>query len=88
MVLNELELGPTVATSNLKKVGVLQELRVSGDFIVNESMYFNPATNRLGINTLDPNGVLGLIENGVEFVMSGEGFLRGKLGLVTKHDLT
>jgi len=87
LILNELELGPTVAKSNLKKLGVLEELRVAGDFIVNESLYFNPATNRLGVNTLDPNGVLGLLENGVEFVLVGEENLRGKIGLATKHDL-
>lgn len=87
MVLNELELGPTVVSSNLKKVGVLKELRVDGDFIVADSLYYNPATTRLGINTLDPHGILGMIDNGVEFVMSGEEYLRGKIGLVTKHDL-
>lgn len=87
LILNELELGPTVATSNLKKLGVLKELKVAGDFIVAESLYYNPASKKLGINTLDPHGVLGLLENGVEFLIRGEDNLRGKIGTVTKHDL-
>lgn len=87
LALSETELGSTIVNSNLKKVGVLDELRVRGDFNVNETLYYSTTTNRLGINTIDPQGVLGLMENGVEFVIRGEDYLRGKLGTATKHDL-
>lgn len=87
LALSETELGITVTKSNLKSLGVLEELRVKGDVSINEAFYYNATSNRLGINTLDPSGVLGLSENGVEFLIHGEENLRGKFGTVTKHDL-
>ena len=87
LALSESELGSTITKSNLKKVGVLDELRVRGDFNINETLYYNATSNRLGINVLDPNGVLGLMENGVEIVVKGEDYLRAKIGTVTKHEL-
>jgi hypothetical protein len=76
-----------VIKSNLRKLGLLDELRVRGDLIVNEAFYYNATSNRLGINTLDPSGVLSVHENGVEVSIRGEDYLRAKIGTVTKHDL-
>lgn len=87
LILSETELGLSVVRSNLKSLGVLEELRVKGEFSIGENLIYNPSAGRLGVNTIDPQGVLGLFENGVEFLIAGEDYLRGKIGTATKHDL-
>ncbi len=68
-VLSFSELGPTVVKSNLKQVGTLKNLNVSGDATFGEFAVFSSDLNRLGINTENPGAAIGIRENGVDIVV-------------------
>lgn len=57
MLLNPNGLGPSIVTSNLRKVGRLTDLDVTGPAQFNQTMYVSDA-GTVGINTTDPEGVL------------------------------
>jgi hypothetical protein len=63
------ELGPTVTKSNLKQVGTLRSLNVSGNAILGEFAVFSSDMNRLGINTEMPGAAIGIRENNVDIVL-------------------
>lgn len=58
-------LGPSVSTSNLRKLGLLQELRVSGSANFSETMIISDR-NRVGINTDEPTGALTIWDQDAE----------------------
>lgn len=53
-----------ITESNLQKVGVLKELRVSGESLFAQTLYASP--KRIGINTLEPNKALSIWDEEVE----------------------
>lgn len=59
---NTLSVG--ITESNLQKVGVLKELRVSGESLFAQTLYTAP--KRVGINTLEPNRALSIWDEEVE----------------------
>lgn len=65
-VLSFTELGNTVTKSNLKQLGVLKNLRVSGNAELADFVFVNGDLNRVGINTEAPRSSLTIKENGVE----------------------
>lgn len=56
-VLNENTLGPTIVNSNLRKLGRLTELNVSGPAHFNDTLIITN-TGKIGINTEEPEGAL------------------------------
>jgi hypothetical protein len=74
-VLNFTELGNTVTKSNLKQLGTLKNLRVSGSAELGDFVFVNSDLNRVGINTESPRSALTIKENNVEF---GIGSLKNK----------
>lgn len=62
-------LGPSIMNSNLRKVGVLQSLRVSGDSQFSETMTVGE-NKRVGINTEDPEGALTIWDEDAEVTFS------------------
>jgi hypothetical protein len=62
-------LGTGIVNSNLTKVGVLQGLRVSGQVEIDNWVFFNSYTNRLGINTESPCAAVTIVENNVELAL-------------------
>ena len=68
-VLGFSELGPTVTKSNLKQVGTLKSLAVSGDATLADFALFSSDLNRLGINTELPGAAIGIKENGVDIIL-------------------
>lgn len=80
-------LGNTVTKSNLTQLGTLQELRVDGDITVDEFMFWNSTSQRLGIGTEAPNGMLSLTSLDAEFIIDPEGD-SVKIGTWTTDDLT
>lgn len=52
ILLNSNELGPTVLTSSLRKVGTLDSLETSGETSLSETLY--AYRKKVGINTLEP----------------------------------
>ena len=57
-------LGSAVTVSNLKKVGVLEDLQVKGDSLITNTLY--TTNRRVGINTLEPHSALTLWDEEVE----------------------
>ena len=74
-VLNFTELGNTVTKSNLKQLGTLKNLRVSGSAELGDFVFVNSDLNRVGINTETPRTTLTLKDNNIEF---GIGSLKNK----------
>ena len=66
-VLNFTELGNTVTKSNLKQLGTLKNLRVSGSAELGDFVFVNSDLNRVGINTEAPRAAITIKENNVEF---------------------
>lgn len=60
-------LAPTVTTSNLRKVGNLVELSVSGTFNVGDGLTVQG--NKVGINTSEPDGALHVWDQETEFTV-------------------
>jgi hypothetical protein len=85
-VLSASELGPQVTKSNLKEVGALKSLNVVGNASVGEFAYFMSGNARLGINTDQPNGSIGIVENDVEIVINSPDYGTGQIGTYTNHD--
>lgn len=81
------ELGPTVTKSNLKTVGTLKTLNVSGDTILGEFAGFYSELNRVGINTESPAGALGIHENGVDIFLGSNKIDTAALGTVGNDHL-
>lgn len=68
-VLSMNELGRTVTKSNLKQVGTLNNLVVSGSLNVSQFVIFDAGLNRLGIGTETPNATFSVASNTVEFIV-------------------
>lgn len=66
LVLSETKLGPSVATSHLKRVGELEELQVRGESYLSRTLY--TTEKRVGINTLEPSAALTVWDEEVEIV--------------------
>jgi hypothetical protein len=68
-VITSNSLGSGIVNSSLTKVGELQGLRVSGQVEIDNWVFFNSASNRLGINTEIPHAALNIVENNVEIIL-------------------
>lgn len=86
-VLTATSIGSSIEKSNLKEVGRLRSLTVSGDVTINNSIYYNAASRRLGIGTDTPNAAISLVDNNVELVLGGTQESRGSIGTFTHSDL-
>lgn len=85
-VLSYDRLGSGVFHSNLEHVGTLKNLSTVGEFKVDDHIFYNPISQRLGIGTDNPNGLFSLLDyvNNVEIIISGDdtnGY--GKVGTFT-----
>lgn len=86
-VLSRDTLGSQVTKSNLKQVGTLKTLAVSGDTALADFAFFNSTFGRLGINTQSPNGTLSIADNNVEIVAGADRDGIGYIGTYTSHDI-
>ena len=86
-VLDKDSLGGTVTKSNLKELGTLRKLVVSGEATLADFAYFNSSFGRLGLNTDNPNGVLSVVDNNVEVVITSPRDNLAQIGTYTSHDL-
>jgi len=87
-VLTSTELGRSVVKSNLRQVGELEGLKVSGQVEFDRWVFFNSHTNTVGINTENPNATLGVVvENGVEVIVGSRDEKTATLGTFTANTL-
>lgn len=86
-VLAQDELGRTVTKSNLKSVGTLERLDVETNLSVDNFLHYNADTQALGLGTESPNGTFGIASWDHEFVITGTGDKKFKLGTYTSGAL-
>ncbi|NDG33160.1 hypothetical protein EB118_24215, partial [bacterium] len=87
-VLTENELGSSVVRSNLRKVGELEGLKVSGQVEFDNWVFFNTVNNTVGINTENPSSTLGVVvENGIEVIIGSKGDKTAAIGTFTCNSL-
>lgn len=86
-IIDERELSPTISKSNLKEVGRLRSLHVSGSVNVGDQLFYDPEINRLSLGTDQPNGTLSVYEDGVEVIMGTKEHTKGCIGTFASHDL-
>lgn len=65
LLLDSNSLGPSITASNLRKLGLLQELRVQGDSKFSETMIVTE-NGRVGINTEEPAGAFTIWDQDAE----------------------
>lgn len=86
-VLTVNELGKTVIHSNLRTIGTLENLKVSGDTNLGDFIFVNSTFNRLGIGTEDPNSAISIIDNNVEITIGSPQYNLATIGTHSNHDL-
>lgn len=88
VVLNATTLGQEIVNSSLRTVGTLNGLAVNGNVVVDNFVYYDSDTMRLGIGHDAPNGALsiGSLEN--EFVIDHDEVGDFKLGTWTTSELS
>jgi hypothetical protein len=86
-VIDKESLGGSITRSNLKELGSLRKLTVTGDATVGDFAHFNSSFGRLGLNTDNPNGVLSVVDNNVEVIVSSPRDNLAQIGTYTNHDL-
>jgi hypothetical protein len=86
-VLTANELGKTVVHSNLRTIGTLEDLKVSGDVNLGDFIFVNSTFNRLGIGTEEPNSAISIIDNNVEITIGSPQYNLAAIGTHSNHDL-
>lgn len=82
-------LGSNISNSKLTSVGTLKTLNVSGSMEINEHIYYNPISQRLGIGIENANGMLSVYsyDNNVEVIIDSTENGYGKIGTYTNKGL-
>lgn len=86
-VLSQDALGTTVTKSNLKSLGLLESLTIEGPLEIDNYIYYDANTQRLGIGTESPNGSLSIMSWDHEFVIDPTDERDFKIGTYTTSDL-
>lgn len=86
-VLDSTELGQTVTKSNLREVGRLKGLLVDGSMSVNQYMFYDARTDRLGLGTDQPNAAVSICDQGVEIMLGASEFNKAAIGTFNSTDV-
>jgi hypothetical protein len=86
-VLSYGELGITVTKSNLRQIGTLNTLEVTGNALLGEFAYFNSTVNRLGLGTDEPNASISILDNDVEIAIGSPSYGLANIGTYSNTDL-
>jgi hypothetical protein len=86
-VLSLYELGHTVSKSNLKTVGTLKSLKVSGSGEFGDFFYISSDQNKIGINNDNPTLALSVRENRVDLGIGSLKSETGTIGTLTSSNL-
>lgn len=86
-ILSETELGSSVVKSNLKELGRLKGLIVDGSVLINQHLFYDANTDRLGIGTDQPNCAVSIAEDGVEISIGSKEGSRAVIGTYATHAL-
>lgn len=86
-VLDENELGPTVTKSSLREVGRLKGLIVDGGLSINQFLFYDANTDRLGIGTDQPKAPITILDMNIELVLGASDPNVGSIGTFNSADL-
>jgi len=86
-VINENELGPTITKSNLREVGRLKGLVVDGSLSLNQYLFWDANTDRLGIGTDQPKAPISIVDMNIELVLGASEPNIGAIGTYNSADL-
>jgi hypothetical protein len=87
LLLNHDTLGPSVLYSNIRKLGLLQSLRVQGDAVFSETMHVGE-NKRIGINTDNPEGTLTIWDDDAEITIAKKSRRNMRIGSTRDSDIT
>lgn len=85
-VIDGQELGPTVIKSNLREVGRLKGLIVDGSVSIDNYIFYNTSSNRLGLGTNEANAAISVAELGVEVMLGTSESMHGIVGTYASTD--
>lgn len=85
--LDENELGPTVTKSSLREVGRLKGLIVDGSLSINQFLFYDANTDRLGIGTTEPKAPISIVDMNIELVLGASEPNIGSIGTFNSADL-
>lgn len=85
-VLRGNELGSSIRSSSLVKVGTLQNLRTQGNLVIDDYIYYNTDSESFGIGTESPNGKFAIATLDAEFIIDTSPGA-AQLGTWTSSDL-
>lgn len=85
-VLDTNELGPTVVKSSLKEVGRLRGLLVDGSVVIDNYIFYNSSSNRLGLGTNEANAAISVAEMGIEVMLGTSDQSHGIVGTYASTD--
>lgn len=86
-VIDENELGPTITKSNLRELGRLQGLVVDGGMSLNQYLFYDANTDRLGIGTDQPKASISIVDMNIELVLGASDPNVGRIGTFNSADL-
>ena len=87
ILLTQDTLGPSVVNSNIRKLGLLQNLRVQGDAVFSETMFVGE-NKKIGINTDNPEGVLTIWDDDADLTFAKKSRRNMRIGSTRDSDLT
>lgn len=86
-VLDEKELGNSVVKSNLREVGRLKGLIVDGGISVNQYLFYDANTDRLGLGTDQPKAAISIVDQNIEIVLGASDPNVASIGVFNSADL-
>lgn len=86
-VLDDVELGASVTKSNLRELGRLKGLIVDGSVKINNYLFYNGASDRLGLGIEEPNAGFSVAQDAVEVMIGTRESTRGMIGTYAGHGL-
>lgn len=85
IVLDENELGGTITKSNLRELGRLKGLVVDGHVNINNYLFYNADSDRIGLGTEVPKAALTVAEDMIEVSLGTKDESRGFVGTNQSH---
>lgn len=86
-VLDQTELGPSITKSSLRELGKLKGLIVEGSVSINQDVYYDLQTEKLGIGTEEPHAKLSVLDGNVEIIIGSNNAGNGIIGTFSNKDL-
>jgi hypothetical protein len=86
-VISEDSIGLGIVNSNLQRVGTLDSLRVAGALTVDEHIFYDADSMRLGLGISEPNGAFSIASLDHEFLIDATDDYRFKIGTWTTSGL-